>query len=720
MVDHVGSSTTVEGTDGNNLLVGGAAGDYLLGGKGDDSLEGKGGADYFDGGEGSDTYVLGNSDLDDRIKFISDLSEKDVIDVSKGLPDTVTAENLKNYILITDKEIYLDRDGEADWSQEHKIADFTQDSHFLGRTVTVQFNETSRVEVDIFVAGVQLLDGESFLSDQKVADSIHRFGSFNGNSEDDSIRAFVQSEDGEKLNLKLNDHSLTSAFGGDGDEILDASEVTDTTQGSLYAIELYGREGNDTLIANDDGSILDGGGGNDRLETGKGEDLLIGGAGRDEFALSLHGEDGSDIADMLYDFKSNNDERDMLDLSAVLPEAATTDTIHSYIKISDFGVYFDASGQGSFNDGNCLARLGARVDIDHLINMRLKDGSDIIFNRNEALSIVEGGAGSDKLQGGAGSDTLRGFAGDDELDGDALAGSQSADHLYGGEGNDKLNVDLLDIDEGTIDGGAGYDEVKINASTGESTSFDLHDARVEMAIGGESNDALDGSAYTASEGSYNRITGEYDTAAAQNLALIGRGGDDNLTGGSGNDYLDGGSGVDRLAGGAGSDLLYGGAGEDIFVIDNISSAETFGDFASTSGHHDILDISALVSADFDYTTLSDYLHFDDQYIYFDENGKSNFTQDQVVVMLRDRSVIDEPVIVQLDGIKVSFNFDDGSVVEVNEAPVLVTDATFVIAENSATATSVGTVAAGDVNVSDVLTFSLLDDANGRFNQCQYR
>src|SRR5262245_22687477 len=46
------------------------------------------------------------------------------------------------------------------------------------------------------------------------------------------------------------------------------------------------------------------------------------------------------------------------------------------------------------------------------------------------------------------------------------------------------------------------------------------------------------------------------------VTMMGRGGDDKLTGGHGDDYLDGGTGADKLAGGQGDDILLGGEGND--------------------------------------------------------------------------------------------------------------------------------------------------------------
>jgi Ca2+-binding RTX toxin-like protein len=60
-----------------------------------------------------------------------------------------------------------------------------------------------------------------------------------------------------------------------------------------------------------------------------------------------------------------------------------------------------------------------------------------------------------------------------------------------------------------------------------------------------------------------------DTLSAANLnisaKILGRGGDDIITGSAVNDHLNGGKGNDQLNGGAGNDKLMGGKGDDILV-----------------------------------------------------------------------------------------------------------------------------------------------------------
>ena len=348
-----------------------------------------------------------------------------------------------------------------------------------------------------------------FLSNELLAQHLdHGAGAASGD------RGFIRSSQGQRFQLKLDEHNLTEALGGSGDEELDASSVASSGTAQVareadHKINLFGREGADTLKGNDDGTYLDGGEGDDRFIAGQGRNFLAGGAGEDEFALTFEASSGEDIkSDLIYDFKSSGAERDTLDLSDVLPAEVNSGNIHSYLKVTSTGVFVDLTGNGHFNEENQLARFGDRTNIDNLVNLKLSDGSEIQLNRNEALSSADGGATVDKLKAGEGSDTLRGNAGDDELDGDGLATTKSADHLFGGEGNDKIRADKLDFTDGTVDGGVGFDRVVINEGAGENVTVDLHASNIEFAEGGASNDVLDGSGFTDTSGGYNKETGD--------------------------------------------------------------------------------------------------------------------------------------------------------------------------------------------------------------------
>ena len=634
----------VAGTSAAETLNGTAGADTLNAEAGDDVLVGGAGADVYKGGDGNDRYVLAETDAVDTLYFRTDSVQQDVLDISALLPSSgVTTSNLKNHLKITEDAVYLDAEGEGQFSESDKIAEFAENNPRIEDVISIQvaddtvldFDWTETASVPLVTEPAQQESSESqapaFLSNDQLVQQLSKDTHQHPDADSAIERGFLRSSEGQRFQLKLDEHNLREAIGGDGDEELDASNVATSADSR---INLFGRAGADTLKGNDDSTYLDGGEGNDRFEAGLGRNFLAGGSGDDEFALTLEASSGDDIkSDMLYDFKSSGGERDVLDLSDVLPAEVTSENLHSYLKVTGKGVYVDLTGNGHFNEDSQLARFGERTDIDNLVSVKLSDGSEIQLNRNDALDSAEGSSSTDKLRAGEGSDTLRGNAGDDELDGDGLATTKSADHMFGGEGNDTIRADKLDFTDGTVDGGVGYDRVTINEDSGENVTVDMRASNVEHAEGGSSNDVLDGSGYTDTSGGYNKETGDYETTEAQRLDLYGHAGNDTLMGGVGRDYLDGGTGSDKLSGGMGKDFLTGGAGSDTFVLADDDELDMIWDYTSSGNQYDVLDISAFASDNFDFNSLPDYFHVDSDYVYFDATGNGTFTTDEAIARL---------------------------------------------------------------------------------------
>ncbi|WP_067582148.1 calcium-binding protein [Endozoicomonas ascidiicola] len=217
-----------------------------------------------------------------------------------------------------------------------------------------------------------------------------------------------------------------------------------------------------------------------------------------------------------------------------------------------------------------LARFGERVDLDDTINIRLGDDNVIQMDRTAVRNEITGQDGTDRLQGGDGTQTFDGGLGDDVIYGDALSDSISADHLYGGEGNDRIYADYLDFAEGTVEGGAGVDELIMDFGAAEALNIDLAEIGIEKAYSSAGNDVLDGSGFSESAGRY-LDDGSFEEGVAQKVELSGRAGDDQITGGEAEDYLDGGEGADTLSGGLGRDFYSGGDGDDSFVLTRCST-----------------------------------------------------------------------------------------------------------------------------------------------------
>lgn len=164
--------------------------------------------------------------------------------------------------------------------------------------------------------------------------------------------------------------------------------------------------------------------------------------------------------------------------------------------------------------------------------------------------------GDDALVGEYGNSySFHGFGGNDTLVGadgnDTFDGGEGADTMSGGGGDDMFMYWGSDTPAGdTLDGGAGFDNIVLHTSSGQSLSLAVTDemrTNIEQVTGLDGDEYLDGSSLSGG------------------ITLDGERGNDTLRGGHGDDILTGGSGDDMLSGGPGNDILLGGDGDDIFA-----------------------------------------------------------------------------------------------------------------------------------------------------------
>ncbi|MBA3588947.1 calcium-binding protein [Methylibium sp.] len=143
-------------------------------------------------------------------------------------------------------------------------------------------------------------------------------------------------------------------------------------------------------------------------------------------------------------------------------------------------------------------------------------------------SVIEGGAGNDRIDAGTGADVVHG--GDDD---DFIAGMDLADVLYGDAGNDSI------VGDGT------------QGPSGAYTAIARHGD--DILIGGAGEDVLWG------QGGSDALYGgdDADQLFGDDTSLI-----DTPLSMQGQDYLDGGAGADQLTGGGRDDTLFGGIGDD--------------------------------------------------------------------------------------------------------------------------------------------------------------
>ncbi|MEM9145725.1 MAG: calcium-binding protein, partial [Pseudomonadota bacterium] len=470
-------------------------------------------------------------------------------------------------------------------------------------------------------------------------------GTFNFNAlsvvGDGDVTFAALGDDGELVANGLTDANLTSTSvdlandgntaieGGSGndtlqgssddwDEVLSGGEGDDSIQGLEGDDALNGEDGNDTLEGGSGNDTLDGGSGDDLIDSGTGVDSVDGGEGDDVIILG-DGEVTSVGTGLSFEARMDGADADLFTVSLTAGDRVTFD-IDNGITVDDPDTVDDESlGSADLFLGVDLP--GADVD-DFLLDEANDDGG--VLDKG-SISIVDPFLAYTATETGTHTILVTG-------DGSGVPGTLTGDETYtlvvqqagstanGGDGNDSITAgntnDELNGDDGsdTIDGGDGEDTLS----------------------GGSGVDFLDG-----------------------------EDGDDSLNGGSGDDVLVGGDGEDTLQGGNGADELTGGSGADTFFFepgdttDNSESrptepgADCITDLDRDEG--DVIDFSAfgsgfvvtnmesssflVVEEAFDEPTADIHLVEvgDDTQVILDVDGDGLFSQDDVVIIVKDRT-----------------------------------------------------------------------------------
>ncbi|MEZ5960029.1 MAG: hypothetical protein R3C30_06325 [Hyphomonadaceae bacterium] len=383
------------------------------------------------------------------------------------------------------------------------------------------------------------------------------------------------------------------ASGGDGNDTLLGNDGDDSLNGGNGVDILDGGEGNDSL------TDTQGGGGVADINGGAGDDLIFVSGGTSTFSGGvIDGGDGTDEITIYNNITSAGltiQNVEILNTATQLVRA-TAEQFEAFdtIRVSS----------GNLTQGVTLTLTDAGiVDLtDELLGRGVtfggSSGNDTIttsngndnINGNEGDDVLNSGDGNDTLTGGAGDDSYFAGAGNDTINDTSVTGTVSID---AGDDDDTINVSSSQYTTGTIDGGAGSDQLNaFNTTFGavaiQNVEF-LNASSVAVTMTAAQFESFDTIRYnglnltlsvslTLSEAG---VVDLADELLGRAVNFTGSAGDDTITTSEGNDTINGQDGADVLNGGLGNDNLTGGNGDD--ELHGGDGNDNLNDFASDNG-----------------------------------------------------------------------------------------------------------------------------------------
>lgn len=265
-------------------------------------------------------------------------------------------------------------------------------------------------------------------------------------------------------------------FGGDGNDFLDGGTGQDF---------ISGRGGDDTLTSSGDHAMIYGGDGNDTIRldgSATATGLVDGGDGTDIVRSADLGQfafKNVETLDTYYGFTNGS-----------VKQLAAFDTYTADLAASDAQIQFSLRGEGGkldFTTGiggdnsvqirdaglTSAIRVTGSVNDDTLIGsdfndtLRGGDGGDFLFGGEGNDSLV-GGNGADRLNGGNGNDVITGGSGADSFIFDQpIAGGINIDRINDFQsGNDRIEINQEYYFSGLTVGSLDPDQFAIGAATG--------------------------------------------------------------------------------------------------------------------------------------------------------------------------------------------------------------------------------------------------------------
>ncbi|MGE5546270.1 MAG: LamG-like jellyroll fold domain-containing protein [Solirubrobacterales bacterium] len=543
--DHI---VIVDGTTGNDTLVGTSK---------DDFIQIAGGVNTVDGGSGFDwvEYTPATGQV------VIDLANG--TGVSAGSTDTLVGiEGVRTSVDWT--TVIGSAGDDSIWFSGYNVpsAATTIDGGAGTDTIIVQDYTNLEASTLTSIERFTLLGG-TYQVDIKAAILAGLSSSLNWNNASSEYGKLVQiTLDTADTSFDASGYTFTNwgasthwNSGEDGNVLrIDAlSAAGDTTLiGSTRSDEVFGGYSNDTLVGGAGADWIDGRDGNDLLQFAAGDvvagESIDGGWGIDTVAIT---------ADV--DFRT---------ATMVQVEAIQTGGHTATVTWNQGQLFQTFIGVGGQSDQVVIDAAGETWGV----TIELGGRSFVSWEATDTISII-GSSSYDTISGTSSHDVVNAGAGDDHL-----WTSAGADTLMGGAGSDSFYLSA-DTDPGTtLDGGAGTDMINTSgwslanvwftgierietdcnqiidghALDGQSIEI-LGIAGWDLAVNALNGGSVDLSKLTFSGSAPNTVA--VDASDSTNHTVIGTVRSDTITAGSGNDTLDGGAGSDTLTGGGGSDTF---------------------------------------------------------------------------------------------------------------------------------------------------------------------
>jgi Ca2+-binding RTX toxin-like protein len=353
--------------------------------------------------------------------------------------------------------------------------------------------------------------------------------------------------------------AIQSVRGSAFNDIIVGSALADRLEGEGGDDEIRGGAGEDQLRGNAGNDVLYGEEGDDDIRGGAGTDQYFGGAGYDNLDFAdgtpTHRVEASLTTGVIIDQFGNVENLGAVNDIEALGGSALNDVLEGKT-IS--GTIVMLYGQG----GDDTLLIGSGQGIEVAANYSL-DPAGIVADLSLATrQVADGYGGHDTL---VGINAVRGSRHDDVLLGN------NADNWFRGEaGND------------VIDGRGGFD---IASYSNTHSSTPLLSGITAVMVNGAGT-VQDGLGFTDTLSGIEQISGtrlddRMGISGSQAMTLLGNEGNDLLYGGAGDDTLRGGANDDWLFGNAGQDTLQGEAGNDIIYAGSDKDIVSGGDGSDT-------------------------------------------------------------------------------------------------------------------------------------------